>query len=552
MTEPQYGTQEYYPGCKARLIVRFEEFGAKSTLSAEPPDTRATARRGKATEDPQGSAQAGTPQEQQSSADGLTRVVLGVIPKRASLGRNGLREADTLTLDFKYADLPLDPRCIRACAVQLYMGCVSPEDYAAGISGSTRVVEGSSGQAAAEPAHMVPDEFVDAAGNRRSNLRFEGWVDNWSVSFGEEEPTLTLECTDNTRQLLDMEAPMALTLDPAIGIADAMAKYIAASPAFRGYDVKYLPDGGEQPKLSAAMTKVAAKKGQGPAPGEKDSVWDYFIDCAGMVAHTVRMEGTTVIVQQIRELLKEEATNGRAEDPFLVQNGRELPGGERLTRRLMVYGRNLLGLDVQRTYTKQANRNVEARCYDPGMKQPLVGHWPKKGKRQTKPNPGDNADQPYMVKKVVGVRDQSTIDAIAQNTYEQLNRNEVAVTVRTKNLASYGGGWQDPDLLDLQAGDAIDIELQREGEAEGSTSTVNNLEDVLASAKQRATDYLVSLGFDDEFASTYVTAFTDQNVVSTFRVRQLGIDWDEGSGLEVEIEAVNFAVVVRCDPEATP
>lgn len=539
MPEREYPAQDYFPSARVRFIVRFEEYA--ETLSTELADTRVNVRKGEG--DPPTNPQAEGPQEQSTSADNLTHAIDGIIPRRATLSRNGIRQADTMTLEFKYADMPIDPRTLRGAAVQFFLGTVSEEDFRAGIAGLTKpLIEGSSNLATI-PVHMVPEKFADG----RSNLRFEGWVDDWETVWSDREPILIVNCTDNTRQLIEQEAPPQLTLDPKLPINEAVAKYIAEFPQFKGFGVTFLPEDGTAPALEDVLTKGARRKGKSPAPGKSAggslSVWDYLTDMTGMVGLTIRFEGTTIFIQQVRALLKNPFPT-RPDDPF---QGRDLIGGGRVERRTFVYGRNLEELRIRRNFTKHNSHNIEVRCYVPENKNVLIARHPPKDKRQTRANPGEAGEQTYLVLRVTGIKDEATLRRIAQEAYEQLNRSELEVSILTKNLASYGGGNDDPDVLDMQPGDPIDVELQRE-EQELQGITINNLEDTLA-IKQKAVDFLVLLGFTEEFADAYAGVFINTSLVSTYRVRKMDIDWDADDGISIAIDAINYAVVDRTDAD---
>lgn len=545
MAAVDYPPQEYFPSCKVRLIVRFEEFTGET--SAQLNARRSTIRRGGDDESPPDVP--GTPQEAESSGDQLTHVLAGIVPKRCSVNRNGARTADAASIEIKYADLPLDPRTLRAVAVEIYMGSVTAEDFAAGLAGGQRVTQDGGSSEVVEPLHLVPDRFA-GPGGERSNLRFQGWVDRWEATWSDNEPTLNIECSDNTRQLIDQPAPPQLSLDPKKGVAEAVSDYLANFPQFQGYEVAFLPEGGTQPILDDVLSKGARKKGKGPPPGGGQgadvSVWDYLTDVTGMLGLLIRFEGTRVIIQSPRQLFKDGAP-GRLDDPFVVQGGRTLASGTVLDRRLMVYGRNVSDMSVGRDFTRHGPQNIELRSYNPETKSVIIARHPPKDSRQKKANPGDAGEEVYLVKRVPGIADEATLRRVAQSAYEQINRNEVEVNISTMNLASFGAGGEDPDLLDVQPGDPVDVELQRE-EEEFQGATVNNLEDLLAQA-QRGVEFLVALGFSEGFAKAYTRAFIDSSLVSTFRMRKAAFAWDESSGIEVSIDAVNYAVVERSSKE---
>jgi hypothetical protein len=558
---PEQPRQHYFPRARVQLIVRFEDF-ATGTPPPAPPAKPPQLRAGKGADaspvlqvNQEGNAfvlvlpgegRGGTPQQQISSADNRTHVLEGIIPITATLSRNGIRTADTLTLSLRYRDLPIDPRTVRACGVRFVLGTISEDDYVRELGGRPSASTSGATAEDAVPLAAIPDEFTDEQGNSRSNIRFEGWVDDWQVELPEEdEPTVTLECTDNTRLLIEQDAPAKLTVGEDGPIDRAVAEYLANFPQFRGLAVEYRPAGSDVPQLGKALAKTAFRPKLGPAPAggasgggggtAKLSVWDYLTDIAGALGLIVRLEGTTIILQRARTLYSSKFS-GRPDDPF---TGRILPSGREILRRLFVYGRNILDQEFSRKFTRAAAMNVEVRCYSGKRGLTLVGRHPQKDQRQGRPLPGDASDEKWIVHTVSGIEDEATLRAIAQGIYESLGRSELAVKFTTRDLASYGGGNSDPDLLDLQAGDAVDIEIARDAEG---TSTPGQVEQSLS---ERAAEFLQQLGYEDAFAAAYGAAIGQIGFPSTFRVKTVGFDWDHEEGVQISIECVNYLEVRR-------
>ncbi len=559
--------QSYYPSARVRFILRFEDWGRVTTASApvKPPHLR----KGKSdvstvqlqvVEQPDGSFQLvqpggdpnsmGSPQEQRSSSDSKTWVVDGIIPLTADPKFNGIRTADTLSLEVAYRDFPFDPRAIRACAVEYFEGCITPEDYQRGINGEIRA---DATPAGGLPYHVVPDEYVDPYGRRRTNLRFSGWVDEWDDEWpSEDAPTVRFECVDNTFLLLNQDAPQKLVLDPALPIDKAIATYLANFPQMRGMSVTYLPrvTRDKVPVLKAVLlaTKFQPKLGPSPSTGGsgKLKVWDYLTDVCRAIGHSVRVDGNSIIVQTPRSLY-DNRLPARAEDPF---SGRRLPGGRVLTRRLYLYGRNIWEMGSKRRFGTYQPKNVEVRCYQTDRKTTLVARFPEtKEDRLAHPAPGDATEQKWSVFTVEGIGDQKTLKLVAQSYYETMGRNELSVRVQTSNLGSYGGGNLDPDALDLRPGDAVDVELMRDPSEEGISTTAG---EVTRSLDQGAADYLRSLGFGAALADAYQAAVSGIGLQSTFRVKTLQHAWD-GSGdsqLGLTLDLCNY-VEVRVDKPST-
>jgi hypothetical protein len=548
--------QSYRPRAKVRLIVRFDDFGAKDTPDPpeRPPQIRSNKTKKTSAADRlevserdgalvllakgDSAGDGGAPQERTSSDDGRTHAV-EVVPSTMTISRNGIRIADTMTATFRYADLPLDPRTIRACAVEAYAGSLPDEDADRERLGGEYV--------------LLPDSYVDRRGNRRTNRRFSGWVDQWEEDLGDgkSEPTVSVECTDNTRLLIEQDAPAKLAVSPSTPIDRAIAEYLANFPQFVGLSVEYRPPGSDPPLLESALGRSAFKPKLGPTPGGggKLNVWDYLTDVCGALGHVVRFEDSTVVVQRARTLYGS-SFSGRPDDPF---TGRVLPGGRELLRRLFVFGRNVTRPRRRREFARYAPTNIEVRCYVPELKKTLVVRHPQKGDRQKRVNTGNAAEQGWKVIVVSGIRDEATLRSIAQGAYEALGRNELGVEFETRDLASYGGDAADTDALDVLAGDALDLEVARSPDR---LDTVGAVEEQLAT---RPADFLRNLGFPAGFADAHARALSSVALQVTYRVKTASIEWGVEEGISLKFGCVNY-VEVRADkplpageePSATP
>ena len=565
MAQDEQPQQSYYSGAKVRLIVRLDDFGTHATPKPKkPPQLR------KGTKDPnalQVSKSAGAfvigavasgktksgPQAQQTAPDGFTQVIEGVIPAKLSLGRNGIRTADTLNVEFRFADLPIDPRVVRSCAIEAYIGCLTEGDFTGGLAGQTAAGSNWSGaETASRPLNVIPDDYTDGNGKQRTNLRFSGWVDEWSVDFAEgEEPRVHLECTDNTRLLIEQDAPPQLYLDGKKPLDEAVATYLANFPQCNGLSVVYQPAGDTPPKVGDAISKLAAAPQAGPTPAggapggaapEKLAVWDYLTDICGSVGHTIRVQDELVIVQKARTIYGAKFPS-RPDDPF---TGRVLPSGRTLTARTYIYGRNVSDMTFKRKMTRFSPQNVEVRCYSPKQKKTLIARFPEKSDRQTRVLPGGDstADEKWIVHRVAGIEDQKTLKTIAQGIYEAVGRNELEANFTTVSLGSFGGGNLDPDALDAVPGDTVEVEVARDGD--GFNTITGTEDDVTTKAEQ----FLRSLGFGAAFAKAYGKAVKNIAYPTSFRVRSITIDWDAGddggdeAGIKLTFEVVNYLEVV--------
>jgi len=547
----EQGEQSYYPGARIRLIIRFDDPSRKRFNRLNPakfPITRANGVRAKpflqVTRAPDGSyvvAQPGadilqvTPHKAAASEDLLSQPIEGIIPIRATLSLNGVRSASTLSCEIAFADLPVEPRMVRGVAIEYFLGTITADEFRRGIAGETR----ESGDGNATPLNLIPKEYTDGFGRPRTNLRFQGWVDSWEVNFaGDSQPTVKLECRDNTTLLIDTQTPPMLTINPDKPLDQAFADYLAFFPQFTGLRVLYLPTGEQAPIPRKVLAKNAMKTWLGPAAGNASSIWDYFTDVAGSLGHMVRFEGATVLIQRSRAIY---GTNfpRRADDPYQIRqtSARSLPF------RLFVYGRNVAEWNMKRKFTVAGPTTIEVDSYIPRLKRKNVVRYPLKKDRRERGLPGSLLpDEKIQVFHApVGIESIKTLTDYAQNIYEQLGRNECELTVRTKDLGSFGGSLLDPDLLDCKVGDNIQFEVARD-EQSAAVNTTSASENADASF-QSAFEYIKKFGYTDAFARAYAQAVQNRHEFPIFRVKRMDFDWSFDQGIDITVAAVNYLQV---------
>ncbi len=574
---------EFFPSWHCQLSVRFEDFGK---IQIQVPKLVPTRLRGsKIDRDPltvvpdpdapqgvtrflvQGKvpSQPGPASSQTSSADGMTHDVGGVIPKSFSWKQNGIRHADELQLTLKWADFPFDPRIIQACAVRFFLGTVPASDYARGIGGDSGQGSGSKGQVL--PLNLVPEKFTDNAGRTRTNLRFTGWVDDYEMSWPDGEPTVKLSCRDQTQLFLTQEIPSGWHVDPTLHIDEMVAKFLANWPTFEGISVEYRPttvrDAKTPPILKENYNSVCTPPGGGPAvskgggAAEKLSVWDYLTDLCGSIGHLIRLDGNVVIIQRPRNLYNGQAAP-RDDDPYRART----VDGRQYLNRSFVYGRNVSEFRATRKFSKTSTA-IELRCYWPDRKKTLVARAPKGGpsaaadqgtpgsgeKKGTQPvnaKPGDGkSDQKWTVMYVQGISNQEVLQQTADDAYESRNRLEIQVHMKTRDMWSFGGGNEDPDILDLKAGDTVDVLVSQDGD-HSTVTQGEGTHSVFGLGKDR----LVELGYTTALAESHERAFTDAGFTRSFFTREVDISGDVEQGVSFEVVGVNY-VQARADGGGT-
>ncbi len=417
------------------------------------------------------------------------------------------------------------------------MGTLTPMQYAMGIRGLTRdAVLGAGAANAAEPLNLVPDTYVGPRGEDRTNLRFLGWVDKWKAGWSQDEPVIELECRDNTQLFMNQLAPARLVIGAKDPLDKAVAVYLSNFPQFAGMTVEYVGNGEPAPSLDKVLSGVAFRPALGPQPSGGDDdlvVWDYLTDVCGAVGFSIYVEGIRVIIARPATLLGGVVSN-RPSDPYTT---RKLPSGD-FPARAMIYGKNVEKLEITRDFANKETKNIELRCYNTRRKQLMVSRFPTKEARIVTSTPGDKAaENKWNIVKVHGIESQEHLDQMAEEYFNGRNRSEIEVVVSTKNLASFGGGNADPDLLDLKAGDAVEVLINRNS---GSTVAEAEADLTAPSANEKM---LVDLGYSKAFATAYALTYLNAGFQRLYRVREMSVTGDLDAGVQFEIRACNFIQV---------
>lgn len=452
------------------------------------------------------------PPDQAPSAGGLEPLVLkrgqrsrllATRPLSASVESPATRQAGKFEFSLAYADLPIDPRLIRSASVEVYLGNVSADDFGAGMAGTF------------DRGRRVSQVSTIGGLVRGENLLLVGAVDTWTQRNSEKGGDVTLVGRDLRGLFLDAKPPMELLakLDLRQPIASASAtagskparlalgvvnQILALVPFGALCSVAVDPDewpDGRVPSPGSAdgATRVTlGAKGEGAVPGAgapgqqatsqstRPSAWDLCTQYAFLVGAIPYFDGWTLRVRpaynyfDLRQAgLDAEAAARRMlgvggpplSTPFKGGLPRDVGEDQLLRVRRMVYGRDLKSLTFERKFQGAAKTPViEVVGIDDtkrGMQKLITAQWPPKDAvqaRQTKVAPGGEVAQTDTLRiPVHGIRDVKQLEVMARGLYEEIGRQELSGVAETPNLASYGGGPDDPDLVRLRTGEAVEF-----------------------------------------------------------------------------------------------
>ena len=477
---------------------------------------------------------ASTPPESVSGAaiDDLT--VLGQIsPKSVQIQRNPPSTADTCTIVLSFVNAPIDPRILRSAAVEAIVGVVTPEDFEAGMErGETRSDGSLMSLISAPDSGPVPGA-----------TKFAGFVDTWSIDYdGASGDTITLECRDASAPLRDIALPTGASIDLSAPIDQGITAFLeAVSATTRGANVVWEAEGTPPIPGASGPQRRRPRRGQvqrrARRGNERMTLWDHITD-------VVRSLGIIPIVRDWDIVLIDPRTLYSSEGAAT-----------------MVYGRNLDKLNFTRKIAGEKVPTVEVRCYDSERgrtlwaRHPVATGQPASGvvgidlppmpsRANNVPPSGANPDEGIRVMSVSGITDTAALERIAQGIFEETGRQEIEGHFETHDAWSYYGNAENADLLDLRAGDPVELLIARGGsiedEAVGSSTSLAALQ---AMDRASRSEYMIAIGWDPIVAARFAALQDATGFQTVFRTNESTVSFDSENGLKISNSFINYITV---------
>jgi hypothetical protein len=475
----------------------------------------------------------------------------GIIPIDVEIERNSFRTADTATLTLNWKDVPFDPRLVRAAGIEVIVGAVSPEDFAAGVAGQ----RGDSGQLRSIVRQRPTGDVVGSA------VRFAGWVDTWNVKYsGDTADTVQIECRDFTALFLDTPLASGSGIDLTKPIQDGVQEFIDSYNSLRGFPVRFgdpiQPDtpAGTPPTPADVLPAVARSRGQTRQTRRGDqrmNVWDHITDVCVPLNLIPIVVDYTLWLSPPRTLY----TGGNAQ-------------GQHPVRR-MVFGRNLSALEFTRKLGGTKVPTIEARCYDPSVGRTRWARYPVRPGEptngvfgQTEPPPAlrpnepgisgarpDNRIQTFVVRPLASGE---ALANVARGLFEQIGRQEIEGNLETSDLSSWDIETDTPldsaDLLRIQSGESVEL-LVAPRDPRIPESTPNSVAELAALSVQGRVDYLVRLGWDESVARRFAEWQQGAGFQTVFRVQNSRVSYSADEGIKLKLDFINY-ITVREDAPA--
>lgn len=468
----------------------------------------------------------------------------GIQPLEVEIERNGFRTADTAKITIDWKNVPFDPRIVRAAAIEVVVGVVTAEDFAAGMSG---LIDRRTGQLRST-VPQNPGSPLSPGGA----TRFVGFVDDWDVDFGKDGDLVTLSCRDFTAIFADtpLASDTKIDLDKPLDIA--IREFLANYPSVSTFPVRYVPTPGSEgraapaPVIGTAMpvtqrTRRGRQATRGRSGDQRMNLWDYLTDLCvptGILPYVkdyeLRLIDPTTTLSDVGQL------------------------------RHMVYGRNLTTLSFARKLGGVKVPTIEVRAYDPTIARMRWARWPTRpGERSTGVLGVNQPPRPIAANEVgpTGTRPEERIQTFvlepssspqrmllaAQSIFNQAGRQEIEGRLETHDVTSWSledDRARNPilaDLLNIATGDAISVLIAPRDRSDPDSVTITAGDWIGFERRERAR-YLRGLGFGEQVADAFA-ALQDAVAGSTFRVQNAQISYSAKDGISMRMDFTNFLEV---------
>lgn len=556
MTTAEAPRGVFYPSLVCNLRLMFDE--ALHTTATPPPAPVSTAER---------AAQRAACHGVEPLHDplvvrpGAITFVMDRVPKKASVNLKGYREAATFDLTFDFRQLPIDPRAVRAASVEIHVGTVSAANFAHGMEQSF------AGQRAS-----VLDTRTATGGINADTLLFIGTVDEWENNDEEKSSTVRISGRDLRGILIDspLSSQSLARLEIGRPIDDVIRQILCFHPLGEQFTVAVNPaEWADQTVPVLNSTAVSPRhrrgaRGRTPrpannAPATDMTFWDAITRYCFLVGAVPYFHGAELRVRPLRSVFDQirAGFDPRIPTPFAGGRTRTVDGYEFAVRHL-VYGRNVRSMKLAR---KMAGRNRpkvvrvvsvehDAPSRDGTQAPILEARWPVRDTsragaqaRSTRVAPsGQQTHEEVVTVPVPGVHDLARLTEIARALFEEMGRQEMTGAVRTRALASFGAGNEDPDLLRARPGDALVLQVDHRA-LQSRPPLVSALTDLNSMPSEQAVREIADRLGDENLARVIVATARGAlvDLQRYFRLSAVGFDWSD-RGLELDFELQNYFV----------
>lgn len=554
-----------YPSCVVNLRLRFDEAFRVVDLpepgpqSGDPKAALLPAQTGRIDGSP--NYMTGTrPLITQTGTDQLS-YVQDRVPKSCQIELPSYRQAGKFTIELDWRELPIDPRLVRACGVEIYLGTVSADDFAAGMD------------------HVEPNgrrrsvmRTTDEGGATRDDLMvLAGIADSWTTTHTGEEGKVKIEGRDLRGVFLDspMDPDVLSKIDLKQSLDFVILDILKGHPAAAYMSIAYSPEdwpGGEPPAVldKEGLTRVRRNAdGQGASSGQqggdKLSAWDVITRYCFLVGAIPYFRGRILVLRPAVSVFDQSKPKYSSQDKVFDPTTRYDDDGNPFTTRKMVMGRNIQELTFERKLSGTKVPVIEIVSFDTSSKvrgegKLLVEQWPPADAQAaliSGVHPSGEASQTdKLVIPVPGIRDRDKLLGIAKSIFEEVGRGELGGSCKTGQLASFKGGNSDPDLLRLRPGDVIEFMTDTRAVGLVAPGASTYIDAARLSFDEQVANVRKALsgktdGGDENLARVLVASARSSvvDLLRSFRVANVVYNWSLAKGIQVSFDFQNYFVI---------
>jgi len=408
-------------------------------------------------------------------------------PRSAQVQLNGFNEADTFELTYDARGYMFDPDLVASAAARVYL--------------------------------QAADSIVDARPwATDENLVLVGLADDIRLELSSNGRYVHITGRDYTSLLLDVDwppterIPAGKALDVVVqGMIDRLVP--ASGPFAKPLTVEYR--GTVTPPIVGALDRSAKRNGQ-HVRAEK-SGFDAIYDLCLKYGFLCFVDRESFVI-----------TEPSVETVEKLQN--DAP--------LMVYGRNLASLMLERRLARDRVPVIEVTSYDPRTRQRITAKWPPNAATEPRNAAGVQKEQVQRVTAPPGVTDQATLLRFARTRSENLARREASYSWDTRHLRALSLNPslpEGPSLLQLRAGDPVVVRFDP-----------FNAEAARSLTPQQIEQHLIALGYDRAVARVVAANFDRlQQYQQPYYTNTVDYAWDSEQGLAISWMGANYAFVPR-------
>lgn len=519
------------------------------------------------------------------------------VPKSANIELTGYRQSSKFSITMDYRQLPIDPRLLRAAAVDIFLGTVSDSSFG---SGMTYPIEDN----VIRPTVVATKNIAQTT--NLDTILLRGVVDSWTVSHTENSSEIIIEGRDLRAILmesyiipemlkrLDLTKPIddvvkqIIGLHPfgnnmPIGINSDEWKDFGGIPSPAGVDlntrVTYPAVTPEPSNTSGVGTPGTIPTLQPPGDPTRLTFWDVITKYCFLVGAIPYFVATTLWIRPARHLFSQlkqgNQQNPNLKTPFI--NGLpRIVDGSPLSVRKLIYGHNVRELRFERKYTGQKPQiircvSIDTSSKNRGMGKLIEGFWPditpqqqktstyatsiKKAKGSSISASGKAVKSEILTIPVPGQRSVKRLQQIARDIFEEIAHQEMGGNCTTKSLGSFGGSNADADMLRLRPGDAVEFAISGRP-LNGKPNLAAEAIDVQTSINKNNSQYIFDLVKDKNLADAIAISANPKQtnpLMTFFRVQNVKFSWDASSGIEIQFDFQNYVVSrFEIDPVTAP